>query len=71
MLSIVQLMLHRPDWIVIDDIGDLAAGGDSGRIAAIFREELAGSAIIAMGTEEMKGDLFTRTIRLVPARDKA
>lgn len=71
MLSVVQLMLHRPDWIVIDDIGDLAADGNGERIAAIFREELAGSAIIAMGAEEMKGDLFAHTVRLVPARDRA
>ena len=66
MLSIVQLLLHRPGWIVIDDIGDLTGGDNFERVAAIFREELAGAAIIAMGVDEGHGDLFMRTLRLLP-----
>ena len=66
MLSIVQLLLHRPGWIVIDDIGDLTGGDNFERVAAIFREELAGAAIIAMGVDEGHGDLFTLTLRLLP-----
>ena len=66
MLSIVQLLLHRPGWIVIDDIGDLTDGDNGERVAAIFREDLASAAIIAMGTGEGRTDLFARTLRLLP-----
>ncbi|WP_439623429.1 ABC transporter ATP-binding protein/permease [Shinella sp.] len=66
MLSIVQLLLHRPGWIVIDDIGDLTDGDNGERVASIFRDELASAAIIAMGTGEGRVDLFSRTLRLLP-----
>jgi putative ATP-binding cassette transporter len=66
MLSIVQLLLHRPGWIVIDDIGDLTDGDNGERVVSIFREDLASAAIVAMGTGEGRVDLFARTLRLVP-----
>lgn len=71
MLSIAQLLLHRPGWIVIDDIGDLTGSGNVERVAAIFRGKLAGATIIAMGAEEGHGDLFARTLRLLPVESKA
>jgi len=66
MLSIVQLLLRRPGWIVIDDVGDFIDGDNRERVAAIFREDLADAAIIAMGTGEGHGNLFARTLRLLP-----
>ncbi|MDX3978741.1 ABC transporter ATP-binding protein/permease [Shinella sp.] len=66
MLSIVQLLLHRPGWIVIDDIGDLTDGDNGEQVVSIFREDLASAAIVAMGTGEGRVDLFARTLRLVP-----
>lgn len=69
MLSIAQLLLHRPGWIVIDDIGDLTDGDNGERVASIFRDELASAAIIAMGTGEGRVDLFSRTLRLLPVTD--
>ncbi len=66
MLSIAQLLLHRPGWIVIDDIGDLTDGDNGERVASIFRDELASAAIIAMGTGDGRVDLFSRTLRLLP-----
>lgn len=64
MLSVVQLLLHRPGWIVIDDIGDLIDGENGERVASIFRNELAGAAIIAMGTEDGHSALFSHVFRL-------
>lgn len=69
MLSIAQLLLHHPSWIVIDDIGDLTDGDNGEQVAAIFREDLANAAIIAMGTGEGRIDLFARTLRLLPVAD--
>ncbi len=68
MLSIVQLLLHRPGWIVIDDIGDLTDGGDGERVVSLLQNDLARAAIIAMGTEKGRNDgLFTRSLQLLPA----
>ena len=67
LLSVVQLLLHRPAWIVIDDIGDLIEGDDGDRVVSIFREDLGAAAIIGMSTEGGRTDLFSRTLRLVMA----
>lgn len=64
MLSVVQLLLHRPGWIVIDDVGDLVDGDNGERVASIFRDELAGAAIIAMGAQETHSELFSHVFRL-------
>ena len=69
MLSIVQLLLHRPGWIVIDDIGDLIDGDNGERVASIFRNELAGAAIIAMGAQETHSELFSHVYRLETAAE--
>jgi len=65
MLSLVRVLLQRPGWIVIDDVDDLTDGENGARVAAIFRDDLASAAIIAMGAGEGHGDLFFRTLRLV------
>lgn len=69
MLNVVQLLLQRPGWIVIDDIGDLINGDNGERVASIFRNELAGSAIIAMGTEDGHGGLFSHVFHLETAAE--
>jgi len=69
MLSVVQLLLHRPGWIVIDDVGDLIDGDNGERVASIFRDELAGSAVIAMGAQETHSALFSHVFRLEAAAE--
>lgn len=71
MLSIVQLLLHRPAWIVIDDVGDLTDGSNGERVASIFRDDLGAAAVIAMGTVDGHADLFSRTLHLVTTPNAA
>jgi putative ATP-binding cassette transporter len=68
MLSLAQLLLHRPRWIVIDDVDDLLAGKDGERAASLLRSDLAQAAVLAMGTGEDRTGLFTRTLRLLPVQ---
>jgi putative ATP-binding cassette transporter len=65
MLSLARALLQRPGWIVIDDVDDLTEGENGARVAAIFHDDLASAAIIAMGAGEGHGDLFSRKLRLV------
>jgi ABC-type uncharacterized transport system fused permease/ATPase subunit len=65
MLSLVRVLLQRPGWIVIDDVDDLTDGENGARVAAIFRDDLASAAIIAMGAGEGHRDVFSRKLRLV------
>lgn len=71
MLSVVQLLLHRPGWIVIDDIGDLTAGSDGERFASLLQNALADAAVLAMGTEQAGSGLFTHTLRLLSTFNQA
>lgn len=71
MLGVVQLLLRRPHWIVIDDVDDLIAGGDGKRVVSLLQGELADAAVLAMGAGEVPPGLFTRTLRLVPATGQA
>ena len=63
-----QLLLHRPRWIVIDNVDDLLAGKDGERAASLLRSDLAQAAVLAMGTGEDRTGLFTRTLRLLPVQ---
>ncbi|WP_421591728.1 ABC transporter ATP-binding protein/permease [Shinella sp. M27] len=71
MLSVVQVLLHRPGWIVIDDIEDLTVGDDGERVVSLLQNELADAAVLAMGTGEGQGSLFTHILRLLPGLDQA
>lgn len=71
MLSIVQLLLQRPGWIVIDDVDDLTMGSGGESFVSLLRTELAGAAVLAMGTQEGQVGLFTQALRLLPAFDQA
>lgn len=64
MLSLAQLLLHRPKWIVIDDINDFAEGEAFEITRSIFQSELGHAAIIAFGTADRLQNIFTRTLTL-------
>ncbi|WP_440981967.1 ABC transporter ATP-binding protein/permease [Shinella sumterensis] len=64
MLSIAQMLLQRPGWIVIDDVDDLIEGSSGERFVSLIQDELADTAILAMGTIERQGGLFTHVLRL-------
>jgi putative ATP-binding cassette transporter len=71
MLSIVQLLLQRPGWLVIDDVDDLTMGSGGERFVSLMQKELADTAILAMGTIDERSGLFTHVLRLCPAFDQA
>jgi putative ATP-binding cassette transporter len=71
MLSIVQLLLQRPGWLVIDDVDDLTRGSGGERFVSLMQKELADTAILAMGTIDERAGLFTHVLRLCPAFDQA
>ncbi len=68
-LALVQLLLHRPGWIVIDDVDHLTGSAQGGLVASILKDELAGAAILAIGTSSENSHLFSRTLQLTPIPD--
>lgn len=64
MVSLAQLLLHQPKWIVIDNIGDFAEGQVFEITASIFQNELSDAAIIAFGTAGRLQNIFTQTLTL-------
>lgn len=52
-------------------IEDLTVGADGERVVSLLQNELADAAVLAMGTGEGQGSLFTHILRLLPGLDQA
>ncbi|WP_152047375.1 ABC transporter ATP-binding protein/permease [Aureimonas psammosilenae] len=64
-LAFVRVILQRPDWLVLDHVLDSLEEESRARVEALLRGELKDMGIISLGEAE-PGDLFTRTLHLVP-----
>jgi putative ATP-binding cassette transporter len=64
LVSLAQLLLHRPKWIVIDNIGDFADEQVFEIATSIFQNDLSDSAIIAFGPAGRLQAIFMRTLAL-------
>ena len=64
-LTFARLLVHAPRWVFLDE--GMAALDEEHRrlLVSIFREELAGAAIVSTGSAPVPADFYTRTVRLV------
>ncbi|MEJ0047684.1 MAG: hypothetical protein WDN04_17335 [Rhodospirillales bacterium] len=70
-LSFARLLLHRPDWVFLADATNAMDEDGHHDIAALLREEFAGSAVLAVDTNGVFDGFFQRTLRIEPARTAA
>lgn len=64
LLAFARLSLQKPAWIVIDDALDALEDDARARVLALFQRELAGSAILNIGTIERDHGFFGRVLHL-------
>ena len=64
-LAFARLLLHQPQWVLIDDA--MSALDDERRrtMLAIFERELAGAALIITGRTPAQDGFYTRTLHLL------
>jgi putative ATP-binding cassette transporter len=63
-LALARLVLHRPDWVLFEDIAASAGEQDLPLLRSVFTRELAGSAVIGIGSCPALNGFFGRRLRL-------
>lgn len=64
-LAFARLMLHKPDWVVIDESLDAMESDAYDRVVAVLREHLAKSTIVHIGREEKNDHVFSKVLHFV------
>ncbi|MGD9919443.1 MAG: ABC transporter ATP-binding protein/permease [Paenirhodobacter sp.] len=63
-LSFARVILHRPDWVVIDDALNLVARSTRRQIETIFMERLTSTGVVTIGHDGGQPGFYTRTVGL-------
>lgn len=63
-LSFARVILHRPDWVVIDDALNLVERTARRRIETIFMERLTTTGVVTIGHDGGLPGFYTRTVAL-------
>ncbi|MBQ9352687.1 MULTISPECIES: ABC transporter ATP-binding protein/permease [unclassified Phyllobacterium] len=64
-LAFARLMLHKPDWVVIDEALDAMEAGAHDRVMAVLRDKLAKSTVVHIGREDMSNHVFSKVLHFV------
>ncbi|EJN04327.1 ABC transporter ATP-binding protein/permease [Phyllobacterium sp. YR531] len=64
-LAFARLMLHKPDWVVIDEALDAMEAEAYDRVVAVLREHLAKSTVVHIGREEKNEHVFSKVLHFV------
>ena len=65
LLVFARLLLHKPDWVVIDEALDFLEEDARRQILAMLGNELPNSTIIHIGRSEAGDHFFTRVLHLI------
>ena len=63
-LMLARLLIHRPRWVVLDDLLDALDDATRARTFDIFARELEGSAVIYIGRSDAADASFTRVLHI-------
>ncbi|MDQ0996539.1 putative ATP-binding cassette transporter [Phyllobacterium ifriqiyense] len=64
-LAFARLMLHKPEWVVIDESLDAMESDAYDRVVAVLREHLAKSTIVHIGREDKNDHVFSTVLHFV------
>jgi vitamin B12/bleomycin/antimicrobial peptide transport system ATP-binding/permease protein len=64
-LVFTRLLLHKPRWIVIDEVLDALDDEGRKRVINLLEKQLKDAAIINIGRPDTKDHFFTRTLHLI------
>jgi len=64
-LVFTRILLHKPRWVVIDEVLDALEDDARKRVISLFNNGLKDAAIINIGRPEAKSHFFTRVLHLI------
>jgi putative ATP-binding cassette transporter len=64
-VAFARVLLHRPPWLLIDEVLDSLDEDDLKRVTDIFAKDLQKTAIIHIGRARTQDGLFSRLLHLV------
>jgi len=64
-VAFARVLLHRPPWLLIDEVLDSLDEDDLKRVTDIFSQDLQKTAIIHIGRARTQDGLFSRVLHLV------
>lgn len=70
-LAVARLVLHKPAWIIMDEVLDSVTGDTHRRFLQILREDLERSGVVHIGRSEGHDHLFEKVLHLVPGKRAA
>jgi len=68
-LVLARLVLHRPDWVLFEDIATTANERDIPLLRSVLTRELSASAVIGVGNSPALGGFFARHLRMARHMD--
>jgi putative ATP-binding cassette transporter len=68
-LAFARVVLHRPPWLLIDEVLDSLDDDDLQRVAAIFQKELPQTGVIHIGRSQTHTQVFSRVLHLIKDPD--
>lgn len=63
-LTFARLLLHKPDWVFIDEMVDALDEERRKTAMSIFEHELPHTAVVTIARREVKNGFYTRVLRL-------
>jgi putative ATP-binding cassette transporter len=64
-LMLARLLIHRPQWVVLDEVLDGIDGETRTRALEIFSRDLKDAAIVNIGRSSAADASFTHVVRVV------
>jgi putative ATP-binding cassette transporter len=64
-LAFARVLLHAPQWLLIDDVFGSLDGDTLERVIDVFRHELVHTGVIHIGSAQARDPLFARVVHLV------
>jgi putative ATP-binding cassette transporter len=64
-LVLARISLHKPRWVVIDQVLDALDDDACTRVISLFSDSLKDAAVIHIGRPETKKHFFTRVLHLI------
>jgi putative ATP-binding cassette transporter len=70
-LAFARLLLHRPDWVFLDEATGALDLENQARVMSIFAEELAGTTIVSIAHRQSLEPFHSRALQLVASEEGA